>query len=133
MPELERRVALDKSLRSPGTARRFVAQALLDLVSRDDVESVALIVSELVTNAVLHAGTACEVHLVLDGRTLRLRVLDGDDRPPVRRLAFTDELSTGRGLRLLEVLSLRWGVEPTSPPEPPGKAVWCDVGVSRRG
>lgn len=129
--DVERRVVLQPGLRAPGEARRAVSAALSPHLGREDVETVALLVSELVTNVVLHAGTGCEVHVALTGRTVRLRVLDGDARQPVRRLAPSDELVSGRGLRLLEVLSTRWGVEPTRPPDPPGKAVWCDVPVSR--
>lgn len=127
---MERRWQLERSLRAPGEARRHVASALRDAVTREDVESATLVVSELVTNAVLHAGTGCELHLVLAGRLLRLRVLDGEARRPAKRLTFSDELSTGRGLRMLEVLATRWGVEPTRAPEPEGKAVWCELSVS---
>jgi anti-sigma regulatory factor (Ser/Thr protein kinase) len=128
--ELARTLRLVTGLRAPGEARRFVSTALAGRLGREDVESAALVVSELVTNAVVHAGTGVEVGLELDGRVLRLRVADGDTRPPVPRRAVTDELSTGRGLRLLEVLSTRWGVEATRPPEPPGKAVWCELTVT---
>lgn len=126
---MEQRWQLERGLTAPGQARRHVASALQDVLTREDVESATLVVSELVTNAVLHAGTGCEVHLVLEGRVLRLRVLDGEPRQPVRRLAFSDELGTGRGLRMLEVLARRWGVEQTVPPEPAGKAVWCELTV----
>ncbi len=127
--DLERRRTFPRGLEAPGHARRFVAASLRELVGREDVESATLVVSELVTNAVLHAGTDCEVHLVLAGRVLRLRVLDAEPRRPVPRRVFSDELSTGRGLRLLEVLTTRWGIEETVPPEPPGKAVWCTLAV----
>ncbi len=128
--DVERRTRLPAGLRSAGEARRFVSSTLADRLGREDVESAALVLSELVTNAVVHAGSAVEIELALSGRVLRLRVVDGDVRPPVPRRAVTDELSTGRGLRLLEVLSTRWGVEPTRPPEPPGKAVWCELAVT---
>lgn len=127
---MDRRTTLTQGVQAPAAARRWVSGALRDVVGREDVETVTLVVSELVTNAVVHAGTAVELHLVLEGRRLRLRVLDGDQRQPVPRRGFSDELTTGRGLRLLEVLTTRWGVEPTRPPEPPGKAVWCELTVS---
>lgn len=128
--DVDRSVRLVAGLRAPADARRFVSSTLSGRLGREDVESAALLVSELVTNAVVHAGTEVEVQLSLDGRVLRLRVADGDTRPPVPRRAVSDELSTGRGLRLLEVLSTRWGVEATAPPEPRGKAVWCELSVT---
>jgi anti-sigma regulatory factor (Ser/Thr protein kinase) len=123
--ELDARLTMTGDLRSPQAARRFVARTLTPLLGREDVETAMLVTSELVTNASLHAGTSCE--LVLRGglNTLHIRVSDGDTRPPVRRLSFSDELATGRGLRLLEVLCRRWGVEPG----PTGKTVWCDLPV----
>jgi anti-sigma regulatory factor (Ser/Thr protein kinase) len=128
--DVERSVRLPAGLRAPGDARRFISSVLSERLAREDVESAALVVSELVTNAVVHAGTGVAVEVTLSGRVLRLRVADGDTRPPVPRRAVSDELSTGRGLRLLEVLSTRWGVEPTTPPEQPGKAVWCELAVT---
>jgi anti-sigma regulatory factor (Ser/Thr protein kinase) len=128
--DVERSTRLGATLRAPSEARRFVSSLLSGRLQPEDVESAALVVSELVTNAVVHAGTPVEVALELDGRLLRLRVVDGDGRPPVPRRAVSDSLSTGRGLRLLEVLSTRWGVEPLGGPGSPGKAVWCELAVS---
>jgi anti-sigma regulatory factor (Ser/Thr protein kinase) len=128
--DVERSTRLDVSLRAPSDARRFVTTLLSGRVQAEDVESAALVVSELVTNAVVHAGTPVELQVELDGRLLRLRVADGDGRPPVPRRAVSDSLSTGRGLRLLEVLSTRWGVEPVRDSGSSGKVVWCELAVS---
>ncbi|MCA1712597.1 MAG: ATP-binding protein [Actinobacteria bacterium] len=123
--ELDARLTLPGDLRSPAQARRFVARTLTPLLGREDVETAMLLTSELVTNATLHAGTRCELVLRGGVDTLHIRVSDGDTRPPAPRRSISDELATGRGLRLLEVLCRRWGVEPG----PAGKTVWCDLRV----
>ena len=123
--ELAVSMTLPGDLGSPGEARRFVARTLTPLLGREDVETAVLVTSELVTNATLHAGTRCAVELRGAPGTLIIRVTDCDPRPPVKRLSFSDEMSTGRGLRLLEVLCRRWGVEPGSG----GKTVWCELPV----
>jgi anti-sigma regulatory factor (Ser/Thr protein kinase) len=123
--ELDARLILSGDLRSPSEARRFVARTLTPLLGREDVETAMLLTSELVTNATLHAGTRCELSLRGGPNLLHIRVADSDSRLPVKRLTISQDLSTGRGLRLLEVLCRRWGVEPL----PGGKAVWCDLPV----
>ena len=123
--ELDARVTFSGGLRSPAEARRFVARTLTPLLGREDVETAVLVTSELVTNAALHAGTTCSLQLKGSHNLLHIRVTDADARPPVKRLTFTDELATGRGLRMLETLCRRWGVDR----EPVGKTVWCDLAV----
>ncbi len=117
---------LPGDLASPSRARRFVARTLEPVLGREDVETAMLVTSELVTNATLHAGSSCQLALHVDGPVLFIRVSDADRRIPVRRPAISDQLSTGRGLRLLEVLCERWGVDT----EQAGKTVWCRLRVS---
>ncbi len=86
-------------------------------------DTAAVVVSELVTNALLHAGTP----IVLAGRIeedrrLRLEVEDGGRHLPVPR-HYASTAGTGRGLRLIEELSEAWGVEQHAR----GKTVWCVV------
>jgi two-component sensor histidine kinase len=123
--DLDARLTLRGDLRSPTEARRFVARTLTPLLGREDVETAMLVANELVTNATLHAGTECE--LVLQGQPngLVIRVSDFDKQVPLKRGSFGAELATGRGLRLLEVLCRRWGVEP----DDRGKTVWCELRV----
>jgi anti-sigma regulatory factor (Ser/Thr protein kinase) len=123
--DLDARLALRGDLRSPTEARRFVARTLTPLLGREDVETAMLVANELVTNAALHAGTECE--LVLQGQPdgLLIRVSDFDRQAVLQRGRFGAELTAGRGLRLLEVLSRRWGVEP----DERGKTVWCELRV----
>ena len=84
-----------------------------------------LLLSELVTNAVLHAGTEIEVEVQLDGDILRVEVRDGDPRlPTVRHYSLLS--GTGRGLALVAETARSWDVEPL----PTGKRVWFELEAS---
>jgi anti-sigma regulatory factor (Ser/Thr protein kinase) len=104
-------------------ARRHAREQLRD--SSADVDTVVLLVSEVVTNAVLHARS--DVFLSVDdrGETARVEVRDSSPVPP-RLNRFAVESATGRGLRLLDQLSLRWGADQAT--EGLGKTVWFEVG-----
>ena len=87
----------------------------------DDVE---LVVTELVTNTVLHAPGPVEVLVSrLAAYGLRLEVHDTGPSLPVRRAAASNG-TTGRGLNLVQHLTTAWGVQPR-PDGRGGKAVWC--------
>ncbi|WP_037854937.1 SpoIIE family protein phosphatase [Streptomyces sp. NRRL S-340] len=91
-------------------ARRFV-RAALDHVAADLVETAQLLVSELVTNAVLHARTPVEVTACAEGGTVRVRV---SDRRPDRGLVpheCSPYAGTGQGLALAGLLASRCGVD----------------------
>jgi anti-sigma regulatory factor (Ser/Thr protein kinase) len=110
-----------------GRARHWLGQALPRLVGRrprghlhDDTE---LLLCELVTNAVVHAGGVTIVRLGLDDHTLRVTVCDHIEAPPVTRNAAPDA-DHGRGLALVEALAARWGVDRA---QPPGKCVWLEL------
>lgn len=82
-----------------------------------------LLVSELVTNAVLHAETAeVELRLAFDGGLLHVEVADDDRRTPDPDR--TGRLEGGRGLQLVASVAQRWGaaVRPGA-----GKVVWFDL------
>ncbi|MEV5551185.1 SpoIIE family protein phosphatase [Streptomyces sp. NPDC052309] len=98
------------SPRSAGSARRFVGDALGG-VAADLVDTAQLLVSELVTNAVLHARTDVDVGVSVCGGRVRVRV--GDRRPgrgPVPH-ACPPYSGTGQGLALLADLASRYGVD----------------------
>jgi anti-sigma regulatory factor (Ser/Thr protein kinase) len=128
----ERRFALDA--RSPGAARRFVHDALSGHLTSARLDDVVLATSELVTNAVLHAGTPLTVVVDADEdggayRWVRVSVADGDPDPPVLQPADTEAI-TGRGLLIVEALCERWGYGPR-PDHEPGKQVWAQLETSR--
>lgn len=95
-------------------ARRFVVQTLLDWQLPAAAEAAELLVSEVCTNAVLHARTAYTVEVVRDdfgdGDVVRIRVVDASSSLP-RQRSYGSDSATGRGIRLVDTLSLRWGVE----------------------
>ncbi len=102
-------------------ARRFVADHLTGTPG-DAVEVARLLVSELVTNAVLHART--ELTLILD-RTesvVRVQVEDRNPRLPVLRTHGSDA-GTGRGLRVLDKMASGWGTHTIEG----GKVVWFEI------
>jgi anti-sigma regulatory factor (Ser/Thr protein kinase) len=104
-------------------ARRFVRQELRHGVV--DVDTAALLVSEVVTNAVLHARTTVTLTVRAHGSIAHIEVRDGSPVQP-RVHAFSPTSATGRGLRLLDLLAKRWGVD--ADPRTGGKVVWFDVG-----
>ena len=80
----------------------------------------ALIVDELVSNAVKHADgcTGLSVHADADG--VRVAAADTSPQWPRRR---KPDFTGGRGLMIIEELAARWGVEPNDD----GKSVWADL------
>lgn len=81
-----------------------------------------LVVSELVTNAIRHAGTACTLELAADDSAVRIAVADEGSGSPDPQ-PFSDTQSHGRGLRIIGALSAAWGVDAL----PVGKIVWADL------
>lgn len=101
-------------------ARRFVVDALPGL-RHDDAEIVVLMVSELATNCVLHAGSTFDIVIQHTGRYVRVEVTDAGPGLAAARSPRSNERN-GRGLRIVESLAEDWGVIPA--PAPPGKTVW---------
>lgn len=111
-------IDLPNDTSAPRVARGVVAEAVGDHPRRDDL---LLCVSEVVTNAVLHARSAGELRLRHDGDHLRVEVTDRDPNLPARR-QHDLQAPTGRGLRLLDALTVAWGTSPTAG----GKIVWFE-------
>lgn len=93
-------------------------------VAPDTVEAAALVTSELVTNAVVHAQTDARLDIRADGGTVTIRVEDAEVRPPVVRHPSPWDAS-GRGLLIVEQTARHWGVQPVSEN---GKSVWAALG-----
>lgn len=114
---------LPPSTESVPVARRFAREQLRH--SQSDVDTVVLLVSEVVTNAVLHAHSEVVLLILQREDVTRIEVSDASPVPP-RLHNFTAESATGRGLRLLDQLALRWGADAAS--SGTGKVVWFEVG-----
>jgi len=120
-------ITLPAAARSPSRARAYVAGLLADW-GMDDDGDVLLALSELVTNALLHARTAMTVRVAAEGPdVVRIEVADGSTVTP-RGRRFTVESGTGRGLRLLDTLAEEWGVRTADG----GKTVWARVRIGER-
>lgn len=124
---LEVRTHLAAEPRSAKEARSFT-EATLGAWGCDALVDVSLLlVSELVTNAVLHAGSHLELVVRLLRDRVRFEVHDGSPRSPELRPAPT-EATTGRGLTLVERLASCWGTDLS----PDGKAVWFELPLAGR-
>ncbi len=104
---------------SVGQARSLVRDLLIEAERPELVESAVLLVSEIVTNALLHAGTPIHVSAWLEGRALSVEVSDGSQHLPVRR-RYAPTAGTGRGMLMLEEMVDEWGVSRHGQ----GKTVW---------
>jgi anti-sigma regulatory factor (Ser/Thr protein kinase) len=117
------RATFDEDVSSAGKARRFMSEQLRDWDVDDLLEVVHLLVSELVTNAVIHAHSEAEVAVVLTPAALRVEVADHGDGDAVLKDAERFDTS-GRGIALVDALSARWGVEPRAGG---GKTIWFEL------
>lgn len=109
---------------SPGEARRFVRRVLSDWSCDHKVDDVLIVVSELVTNTVLHAGAPGRLRLSLGDHAIRVEVTDRHPGSPELQPPAIDR-SGGRGLLLVSLLADRWGTTPSEP----GKTVWAELAV----
>jgi len=104
-------------------ARRFLAEQCRRWGCADLLADAHIVVTELVTNAFLHAGTRCELRAGLSERSLRLQVTDYGPGMPDPQTA-DDRSEHGRGLLLVSALCVAWGVEAL----PDGaKVVWAEI------
>jgi serine phosphatase RsbU (regulator of sigma subunit)/anti-sigma regulatory factor (Ser/Thr protein kinase) len=124
VPADTERLTLDADVDAVPCARRFVTAALAGTDAADLAVDAELVVSELVTNAILHAGAPVDVSLAVAGRTVRIEVRDPVRVSPVRGLAGADAM-TGRGLGLVAALTSGWGTEPRGD----GKVVWAELSL----
>ncbi|MGW4161498.1 ATP-binding protein [Streptomyces sp. NPDC004788] len=108
-----------------GRARRWARSRLAGSGIGDDeplAETLVLLISELVTNAVVHTGCPAVLRMLFGGGGVRVEVADRSDRPPRPRHAAGED-TNGRGLELVDGLADRWGWQR----EGAGKSIWCEV------
>ncbi|MEU4849623.1 ATP-binding protein [Streptomyces gilvosporeus] len=116
-------VTLESCPRAAARAREAAAEFLADLrpaAHREAADTVALVVSELVTNSVRHAGGAtCSLRLAVCGDAVMVSVADGNSAPPVGRNPDVDGEGGGFGWPMVRRLALATSVCVT----PQGKTV----------
>lgn len=120
---VRRRQTLSADPASPGAARRFATDILNEAGQPELSDLVALLLSELVTNAVLHAGSDVELEVALLQGRVRIEVADASPVMPAPR-EHQDDAMTGRGLEMVAMLASDWGVDPI-PGD--GKVVWFEI------
>lgn len=105
--------------------RRFAVEACQEIGAVAVCDTVALLVSEVATNALVHGSGDVQVSISTAPGVVRVEVDDDGAGLPVRRQAGP-EAEGGRGLALVAALARGWGVQPAES----GKTVWFEVEIS---
>jgi anti-sigma regulatory factor (Ser/Thr protein kinase) len=121
---------LPATLQGPGAARHAVATLLRGWRREALIDDAQLVVSELVTNAILHAPgqDSVELELVAHAERLRITVTDRSTLRPVVAEPHP-ERPRGRGMRIVDSLAIRWGVDDD---QENGKRVWVELELPPR-
>ncbi len=104
---------------------RVGLRAMLGDGRGEPVEVAALLLTELVSNAVRHAGGEITVRASVRGTLLMAEVCDGSERTPRLASGHRGDAESGRGILLIDRLADRWGHEPL----PTGKRVWFELSL----
>jgi len=105
-------------------ARRWVVATLEEWGLPGTGWAAAQVISELATNSTLHARSDFTVRLALDGTCVRLEAEDASP-VPLQARTYSPTATTGRGLGIVDVLAVEWGVTPSRA----GKTVWVLLAV----
>nr|BFD81091.1 SpoIIE family protein phosphatase [Streptomyces sp. Xyl84] len=108
-------------------ARRFTRRTLRSWGVGEDADAALLVVSELVTNALVHTEGPVRLDLTLAHHRLRIAVADASPRTPVKPTDIGWAATGGRGILLVEAVSTAWGALPVSG----GKQVWSELLLGR--
>ena len=122
METLEATRSFSCDSRSLSGCRTFVTNTLSSWHLSPLTEDAMIVVSELATNAVLHARTEFSVSMAWQSGTLRVSLRDSSHDMPVVGSPLPTTV-TGRGLLLVSVIARRWGIEIDSS----GKSVWAEL------
>lgn len=117
---------LPARVESAVAAREWARQSGCREHTVDLLDDTLLLLSELVTNAVLHGGPPIVVGIDCDETVMHVRVRDGSPALPVPREADL-EAEGGRGMTLVELLTSTWGVVPIADEHGLGKEVWFEL------
>jgi len=111
-----------------GAARWFVSGLIADL-PEELQDEVALMVSELATNALVHTSGSFAVDVDRSDRAITISITDRGDGMPIMQSPASND-PHGRGLRIVETLSHDWGLTETAEA---GKTVWFQVALDDAG
>jgi PAS domain S-box-containing protein len=121
---VERSFALEPAAASARAAREFIRGLLTEVDREEWLDAAQLAVSEIVSNAVLHAHTRFDVSGRVTRRSFRVEVRDRNPTLPSQR-SHDREATTGRGMKLVAAVTSSYGVQPLGPD---GKVVWFCIG-----
>jgi MEDS: MEthanogen/methylotroph, DcmR Sensory domain/Histidine kinase-like ATPase domain len=127
-PPLRSSRSFGASTEAPHASREFVVETLRGFGLDHAVADAALIVTELATNAVVHARSDFTVALCMSDGAIRIEVSDASAAAPIRRTPSFDALS-GRGLALVAALARAWGSDHSDD----GKVVWAELALAPAG
>lgn len=119
---IEARTHLTPGPAAPAQARRFVRDVLRQWNQTPVADVVTLLTSELVTNAILHAGSEVDISLCATDGIIRVEVADASPRIP-EPAGYRVDAQTGRGLAVVAAQAHDWGTQRTRN----GKIVWFEV------
>src|SRR3954466_9764227 len=109
---------------SAAKARRFIAEVCAATQMPSELcETASLLVSELVTNAIIHGKTSATIEVHRPPDTLRVSVRDDSPALPPVGARPTLSAESGRGLTIVSVLADAWGIEKVDS----GKAIWFEL------
>ncbi|MDA5283086.1 ATP-binding protein [Streptomyces sp. Isolate_45] len=112
-------------LKAVGEVRRALRELLRHRCRTDAADVAELLITELVTNALVHTEHGAEVSASLAAATLRVEVRDYTARRPRPYVPSADDGTHGRGLVLVQALADDWGVDPAALGR--GKVVWFEL------
>ncbi|HEX2054237.1 MAG TPA: ATP-binding protein [Actinomycetota bacterium] len=122
MPDLQARLVIPPVSTGIGQARRFTREHLSAWGQDGLTETAILMISELVTNAILHGGEGAVLTLNLGPSRLRAEVRDSSPAMPVVR-GYSETATTGRGMVIVDALAAAWGTFEVDG----GKVVWFEM------
>ena len=111
---------------APADARRDVTAFLVEVGHEELVSIASLIVSELVTNSIVHASSAITLRASWTGDRLHVDVSDQGGGTPAAR----DPDTSGRGLRIVDAFATHWGSVPQFDGD--GRATWFELTCQER-
>lgn len=114
-------------LKAVGEVRRALRELVRHRCRGETAEVAELLITEVVTNALVHTDQGAEVSATVRAGRLRVEVRDHAGRLPRPHVPSADDGTHGRGLVLVQALADAWGVDPLAMGR--GKVVWFELGA----